>query len=66
MRRESSGNPNEISATDDWGLMQINACHHLRNALNPLINVAYALVLWLSDGWRDWTTAYDAPAWAEP
>ena len=68
MNRESSGNPNEVSPTDDWGLMQINACHHVRNVLNPLVNLRYAwyLLRCVRRWYPTWTTARDAPAWAEP
>ena len=60
IRRESGGRPGATNGFCD-GLFQINRCHHLADAFDPLVNVRYALRLWRADGWRDWTTAYDAP-----
>ena len=54
--RESSGNPNAISPTNDWGLWQIH--NGGRRMLNPAANAAAAVRM--SDNgrnWSAWTTA---------
>jgi LysM repeat protein len=54
---ESSGNPNAISPTDDFGLWQINASNGSLATLNPLQNAKSAIDL--SDNganWDAWTT----------
>jgi hypothetical protein len=58
---ESGGNPDAISPTDDFGLMQINASHGPAMAtLNPVGNMEAAVTI-SSDGtnWGAWTTAPD-------
>jgi LysM repeat protein len=54
---ESSGNPNAISPTDDFGLWQINASNGALATLNPLQNAKSAITL-SHDGsnWNPWTT----------
>jgi LysM repeat protein len=54
---ESSGNPNAISPTDDYGLWQINASNGDLATLNPLQNAKSAIIL-SHDGtnWDAWTT----------
>jgi len=56
-RAESSGNPNAISPTDDFGLWQINAVNGSLATLNPYQNARSAIVL-SDDGtnWNPWTT----------
>jgi LysM repeat protein len=56
-RAESSGNPNAISPTDDFGLWQINASNGALATLNPYENARSAIVL-SNDGanWDPWTT----------
>jgi len=54
---ESSGNPNAISPTDDFGLWQINASNGALATLNPFENAKSAIDL--SDNgtnWGPWTT----------
>jgi len=53
---ESSGNPNAISPTSDFGLMQL----HDIDILNPAENIAYAYYhKYLTQGWQAWTTYND-------
>jgi len=54
---ESSGNPNAISPTDDFGLWQINASNGSLATLNPYQNARSAIIL-SDDGanWDAWTT----------
>lgn len=54
---ESSGNPNAVSSTDDWGLWQINGGG--RALLDPAANARRAIAM-SSNGqnWRPWCTAY--------
>jgi LysM repeat protein len=54
---ESSGNPNAISPTDDFGLWQINAVNGALATLNPFDNARSAITL-SDDGanWGPWTT----------
>ena len=52
---ESGGHPRASNGICD-GLMQINRCHHLANATDPLVNVAYGLRLWRAEGWGPWVT----------
>jgi LysM repeat protein len=54
---ESSGNPNAISPTDDYGLWQINASNGALATLNPYENARSAIIL-SDDGsnWDAWTT----------
>jgi LysM repeat protein len=56
-RAESSGNPNAISPTDDFGLWQINASNGALATLNPYENARSAITL-SHDGsdWGPWTT----------
>jgi LysM repeat protein len=56
-RAESSGNPNAISPTDDFGLWQINGSNGSLATLNPYENARSAIVL-SHDGadWDPWTT----------
>jgi LysM repeat protein len=56
-RAESSGNPNAISPTDDFGLWQINGSNGALATLNPYENARSAIVL-SHDGtdWDPWTT----------
>ncbi len=56
-RAESSGNPNAISPTDDFGLWQINASNGALATLNPYENARSAIIL-SHDGanWDPWTT----------
>jgi len=56
-RAESSGNPNAISPTDDFGLWQINASNGSLATLNPYQNARSAIIL-SNDGsnWGPWTT----------
>jgi LysM repeat protein len=56
-RAESSGNPNAVSPTDDFGLWQINASNGALATLNPYSNARSAITL--SDNgatWNAWTT----------
>lgn len=54
---ESSGNPNAISPTDDYGLWQINASNGALATLNPLANAKSAIVLsGNGTNWGPWTT----------
>jgi LysM repeat protein len=60
---ESSGNPNAISPTDDFGLWQINGVHGSLATLNPYENARSAIII--SDNgtnWDPWTT-YTAGAY---
>lgn len=54
---ESSGDPNAISPTDDYGLWQINASNGSLATLNPFDNAKSAIIL-SDDGtnWNPWTT----------
>jgi LysM repeat protein len=54
---ESSGDPNAISPTDDFGLWQINASNGSLATLNPYENARSAIIL-SDDGtnWNAWTT----------
>lgn len=55
---ESSGNPNAISPTQDYGLWQINrAAHPTQFTLNPLANARAAVAI-SSNGtnWTPWVT----------
>ena len=54
---ESSGNPNAISPTDDFGLWQINGSNGALATLNPFENARSAITL-SDDGrnWNAWTT----------
>ena len=54
---ESSGNPNAISPTDDYGLWQINASNGALATLNPYKN-AQSVIILSGDGrnWDAWTT----------
>jgi LysM repeat protein len=54
---ESSGNPNAISPTADYGLWQINASNGALATLNPFDNAKSAITL-SDDGtnWGPWTT----------
>jgi LysM repeat protein len=56
-RAESSGNPNAISPTDDFGLWQINASNGSLATLNTYQNARSAIIL-SRDGanWDPWTT----------
>jgi LysM repeat protein len=56
-RAESSGNPNAISPTDDFGLWQINASNGSLATLNTYQNARSAIIL-SHDGtnWNPWTT----------
>jgi LysM repeat protein len=56
-RAESSGNPNAISPTDDFGLWQINVSNGALATLNPYENARSAIIL-SDDGtdWNPWTT----------
>ncbi len=56
-RAESSGNPNAISPTDDFGLWQINASNGSLATLNPYQNARSAIVLSHNGAdWGPWTT----------
>jgi hypothetical protein len=64
MNRESRCQPDVISKTHDYGLMQINrSAHHARieswgltmdSMLDPRWNLTYALWLYNDQGWRPW------------
>ena len=58
---ESGGNPDAISPTDDWGLMQINASWGPAMAtLNPVANMEAAVkISYDGTDWNPWTTAPD-------
>jgi hypothetical protein len=49
---ESSGNPYAVSATNDYGLMQI----HDDEVFNPYQNIATAYSIYTRQGWDAWTT----------
>lgn len=49
---ESGGNPDAVSRTNDYGLMQL---HDMR-IFDPAQNVAAAYRKYQSQGWRAWTT----------
>lgn len=54
---ESSGNPNAISPTDDYGLWQINASNGALATLNPFQNAKSAITLsGNGTNWNPWTT----------
>jgi len=62
---ESSGNPNAISPTDDFGLWQINASHGAEATLNPLGNAQAAVdISGNGSNWGPWTT-YTSGAYAD-
>lgn len=50
---ESSGNPNAVSPTSDYGLFQINSSHGALATLNPYGNARAAVAI--SDDGRDWS-----------
>lgn len=66
IQRESGGNPRAISATQDYGLAQINRSAHKRQfermygapferkALDPVLNGKYAAYLYSVAGWSPW------------
>jgi len=66
VKRESGGNPSAISATNDYGLFQINRAAHKRQfearygapferkALDPVLNGKYAAYLYSVAGWSPW------------
>ena len=66
VKRESGGNPSAISATNDYGLFQINRVAHKRQfearygapferkALDPVLNGKYAAFLFSQVGWSPW------------
>lgn len=56
---ESSGNPNNISPTGDYGLWQINKKVHSNASLDPLKNAQQAVAI-SSKGsnWKPWCTAW--------
>lgn len=56
MSRESGGNPNAVSATDDHGLFQIhNGLSNYGPAIyDPETNVRIAYGMYASRGWRPW------------
>jgi LysM repeat protein len=56
-RAESSGNPNAISPTNDFGLWQINASNGSLATLNPYENARSAIILSHNGtNWDPWTT----------
>lgn len=70
IQRESGGNPGAISATNDYGLFQINRAAHKRQfesmfggpfekkALDPTLNAKYARYLYdwyVARGYSGWT-----------
>jgi LysM repeat protein len=56
-RAESSGNPNAISPTSDFGLWQINASNGALATLNPYENARSAIILSHNGAnWDPWTT----------
>ena len=56
-RAESSGNPNAISPTDDFGLWQINGSNGALATLNPYENARSAIILSHNGtDWDPWTT----------
>lgn len=71
---ESSGDPNAIGPTDDWGLWQINGVHaaffgsQWVNRLDPAENARMAVsVSAAGTNWAPWSTAYaniNASGWS--
>jgi hypothetical protein len=58
---ESRGNPDAISATNDYGLWQINpliwpAVFAIRDWRDPATNARMAYIVWKSKGWAMWVT----------
>ena len=58
---ESSGNPNAVSDTDDYGLMQIHQGLELYGSqiYNPAFNISEAYQKYLTQGWNAWTSYND-------
>ena len=61
-KAESGGNVYAHSSTGDRGLMQINYVHaakvdyNLQRLYNPYTNISVAYKVYLSQGWRGWST----------
>lgn len=61
-KAESSGRTDALSPTCDRGLMQINCIHadmvngNLETLFNPTTNIQVANRVYLSQGWRGWST----------
>ena len=59
---ESSGDPSQLSATCDRGLMQVNCVHadmvggNLSALYDPATNIAVAYRIYKAGGWLPWTT----------
>ena len=56
---ESRGNPNAVSPTDDYGLMQINHGLEIYGSAiyDPAFNIKIAYTIkYLGNGWLPWTT----------
>ncbi len=58
---ESRNDPYAVSATNDYGLMQINGVHRAkyagRDIFDPTVNAEVAWQVYLGSGFRAWTTA---------
>jgi hypothetical protein len=61
MRCESGGNPNAVSHTDDWGLLQLHAPLWTKafgvtrqQLLEPTLNVDLAWRIWADWGYQAW------------
>ena len=63
---ESSGNPNAVSTTDDYGLMQIHDGLALYGSkiFDPYFNISIAYIKYQTQGWEAWST-YNSGAYAE-
>ena len=57
---ESGGDPYAVSATNDYGLMQL----HNQEIFNPYDNIAAAYKIYLEQGWEAWST-FKSNAYAE-
>lgn len=63
MAHESKGNPNAISKTNDYGLMQIHAplwtnffSVTTEQLKDPETNIKLASIIWRRGGWKAWST----------
>lgn len=61
-KAESGGNTHALSPTKDYGLMQINSVHadmvsgDLSKLYDPTTNIQVAYRVYLSQGWRGWSS----------
>lgn len=62
---ESGGNPYAVSATDDYGMMQIHDGLALYGSqiYNPSFNIQQAYGKYTRQGWEAWTTYNDGAYW---